>query len=360
MEQITRIVNKFSEIPAMRVVLILAGAVLAAFIARFVFTKIIATLSSKTSTDIDDRIAAAVRKPIMYSLILAGIGWAVIDLELHGTINFVALGLVKTIAIIIWSMAAFRVGEILLEILSANVDRFEWIQPKTMPLFNMILKVSVVSGLLYFAFVAWNISVTSWLASAGIVGIAVGFAAKDTLANLFSGVFILADSPYKIGDFIVLDNGVRGIVTDIGIRSTRLVTRDDVQITLPNALISNSKIVNQTGGRHNKMRVRVNVFVAYGSDVDQVREVMLSCVQNADHVSDDPEPRVRFREFGDSGLRFELLVWIDEPIFRGRVLDNLNTRVYKAFMEKGIEIPYNKYDVYIKQGPGRNREEDLN
>lgn len=189
------------------------------------------------------------------------------------------------------------------------------------------------------------------MTSAGIVGIAVGFAARDTLANLFSGVFIIADAPYKVGDFIVLDQGLRGVVSEIGIRSTRLLTRDDIEVTVPNAVIANAQIVNETGGPHDKMRVRVKVDAAYGSDVDQVREVLLACAEGVASVVDEPTPRVRFREFGASGLAFELLAWIDEPVHRGRVLDDLNTRVYKAFAAAEIEIPYSKHDVYIKQVP---------
>jgi MscS family membrane protein len=85
---------------------------------------------------------------------------------------------------------------------------------------------------------------TAWLASAGIIGIAVGFAAKDTLANLFSGVFILADSPYKLGDYVVLEDNSRGKVTQIGLRSTRMLTRDDVEVTVPNSIMGNTKIIN--------------------------------------------------------------------------------------------------------------------
>jgi small-conductance mechanosensitive channel len=214
-----------------------------------------------------------------------------------------------------------------------------------------VFKVVVVGGSIYFAFIAWNINVTSWMASAGIVGIAVGFAAKDTLANLFSGLFILADAPYKIGDFIILDNDLRGIVKEIGIRTTRLLTRDDIEITLPNAVIGNAQIVNETGGPHQKMRVRVKVSVAYGSDIDRVREVLMGCVEGVDHVSPYPEHRVRFRSFGDSGLNFELLAWIVEPVYRGKVLDELNANVYKELNKAGIEIPYYKHDVYIKELP---------
>ncbi len=193
---------------------------------------------------------------------------------------------------------------------------------------------------------------TAWLASAGIAGIAIGFAAKDTLANLFAGVFILADSPYKIGDYVVLDSGERGQVTHIGIRSTRLLTRGDVEITIPNAVMGNSKISNESGGPYTKYRLNVKIGVAYGSDIDQVRELLLDIAQKEPGVCDEPYPRVRFRAFADSALALELLCWVENPEFRGRVLDALNTEIYKRFNSEGIEIPYNKQDVYIKQMPG--------
>jgi len=109
--------------------------------------------------------------------------------------------------------------------------------------------------------------------------------------------------------------------------------------------------VNETGGPYQKMRVRVNVSVAYGSDVERVREILLSCTEGVEHVVADPVPRVRFRSFGASGLDFELLAWIERPVHRGRVLDRLNTRVYDAFNAHGIEIPYAKQDVYVKELP---------
>ncbi len=156
-----------------------------------------------------------------------------------------------------------------------------------------------------------------------------------------------------MGDFIILDGDLRGEVREIGIRSTRILTRDDVEVTVPNAVIANARIVNETGGPYDKMRVRVKVSVAYGSDVDEVRDLLLSCVEDAPHLVPEPAPRVRFRTFGASGLDFELLAWIEKPLFRGRVLDDLNRRVYMAFNAAGVEIPYSKQDVYVKELPGR-------
>lgn len=344
-------ISELLQIPAIRAGLILAAALLASLFVRGVFFRFVLIVTARTKSGIDDQLILALRGPVAYSLFLGGLGWAVASLELQGTIGFVLPAIIKTIAVLIWSSAAMRLGSIFLEVMSRHRERLAWIQPQTLPLLQMAWKVLIIGGFFYFLLISWHINPTSWVASAGVVGIAIGFAAKDTLSNLFAGVFIAADAPYKIGDFVILEGGLRGQITDIGLRSSRILTRDDIEVTIPNALIANGKIVNETGGRHHKMRVRVKVSVAYGSDIDQVREVLLSCVEGVEHVVSDPIPRVRFREFGSSGLLFELLVWIEEPVYRGRVLDQLNAAIYKAFRASGIEIPYMKQDVYVKELP---------
>jgi len=171
------------------------------------------------------------------------------------------------------------------------------------------------------------------------------------LANLFSGFFILVDAPYKLGDYINLDSGERGKVTNIGMRSTRLLTRDDIEITLPNAVIANSKISNESGGPHLKMRVRIDVGVAYGCDVDQVCDVLETVAAEHEGVLSYPAPRVRMRAFGASSLDFQLMGWIDDPQDRGRINHELMMSIYKAFGAAGIEIPFPQSDLHIKQLP---------
>jgi len=339
--------------PWIRAAAIIVASIVVALIANLIISRWLPLLTRKTKTDVDDRIVGALRRPVFLSIVMLGLYWASRGIKLDATVTLVLHGTLKTLAVLVWASALMRIGTVLLQVLSRHSGRVSIVQPRTLPLFDILVRVAVVGGAIYFALLAWNINVTGWLASAGIVGIAVGFAAKDTLANLFAGIFILADAPYKLGDFIILDNGERGRVTDIGIRTTRILTRDDIEVTIPNAVIANAKIINETGGPHEKERVRVTVYVAYGSDVDQVRRVLMECPKEMDHVCTEPAPRVRFREFGDSGLKFQLLVWIDEPVLRGRVLDQLNTRVYHRFNEEGIEIPYSKHDVYIKQMPAR-------
>ena len=185
------------------------------------------------------------------------------------------------------------------------------------------------------------------LASAGIAGFAVAMAAKDTLSNLFGGVAIFMDRPFRPGDYIVLDDNERGEVVQIGLRSTRILTRDNVMITIPNSIITNTRIVNQSSPMP-MFRVRVRIGVAYGSDIRQVETILLEQVRSNPLGVQNPEPRVRFREFGDSSLNFELLCWARRPQDRGRLVHGLNTGIYDAFDEVGIEIPFPQRDVHLK------------
>ena len=204
----------------------------------------------------------------------------------------------------------------------------------------------------YAILLAWDIEVTGLVASAGIVGLALSFAAQDTLANLFAGVAILADRPYKLKDYIILDSGERGEVTHIGLRSTRLLTRDDVEVSIPNSVMGAAKIVNEASGVPDRYRIRVAVGAAYGSDIDEVMEVLMGIGTSHPEIREDPEPRVRFRTF--RGV---------QPGFRAALLDpragrsgtggpRAELRGLPAFAEAGISIPFPQRDLYIKEMPG--------
>ncbi len=301
----------------------------------------------------DDIILRNIRAPLFWTIALTGplVAASVVGVAEDHRATLVSV--VVSILIFMWMMFAIRTSKLLLSVASARATDNAMVRPQTLPLFINLAAIAIFVFAIYFIFQAWHVDMTAWLASAGIAGIAIGFAAKDTLANLFSGVFIMADSPYKIGDYIVLDDGagLRGKVTHIGIRSTRLLTRDDVEVTIPNSIMGNSKVVNESGGPHTKFRIRVAVGVAYGSDIDDVRETLMSVARDSEDICRDPEPRVRFRTFGASSLDIELMCWVENPEIRGRVLDALNTAVYKRFVEEGIEIPYSKQDLYIKETP---------
>ena len=335
------------------IAIVLVFLVLAWIFDRFI-SAILKSLAARTQFKFDDQIIDYLHSPIYFSVILIGIALAINQVTIAAPFDSILYSFLQTIAYIVWFLFLMRVVRIVLRAVAANEERIAILHPQTLPLFENIAMIIIVVLAVYVIFSAWNVDMTAWLASAGIVGIAVGFAAKDTLANLFSGVFIMADAPYKIGDYVVLESGERGEITHIGIRSTRLRTRDDIEITVPNSVMGNTMIVNESGGPEEKFRIRVGVGVAYGSDIDKVRAVLMDIALTDEHVCEEPEPRVRFRQFGASSLDFELLCWVEQPVLRGRVLDILNSKVYKRFIEENIEIPYSKHDLYIKQMPNES------
>ena len=341
--------NLLSSNPYYQAIIILVCGLIIAKLVSLILNQVLARITTRhTPSDLDDQIARALRPALFYSIQLVAIAYA-IDLVLPEDSYWPAL-IFQTLAIVLWMIFFVRVIKIVLRTFSRDA-RTPFINTQTLPLFENMGIMLVFGAALYALFSIWGIDMTAWLASAGIVGIAVGFAAKDTLANLFSGVLIIADAPYKIGDYIVLDSGERGEVTHIGIRSTRILSRDDVEITIPNAIMGNSKIINESGGPSKKSRIRIRVGIAYGSDIDHAKSVLLAeAVANAE-ICNDPEPRVRFRQFGASSLDLDLLCWIDDPSHRGKVSDELNTAIYKRFRAENIEIPYSKHDLYIKEMP---------
>ena len=327
---------------------------LLASIFSWLIFKFLKLITKRTESFLDDRLLVIARPPIYYSLVITGFSTAVRIMPLSDTVASQLINGFQTVGVIIWMISLIRVSKVILQQLAwggSTQKHQRLIQPQTLPLFDNLSKVIIFAIAGYIIFQIWGIDMTAWVASAGIVGLAVSFAAKDTLSNLFSGVFILADSPYKIGDYVVLDGSQRGKVTHIGLRSTRLVTRDDVEVTVPNSIMGNSKVTNQSGGPNPKFRIRVKVGVAYGTDIDNVREILMDIARNEPLVTKSPEPRVRFRTFGASSLDFELLCWIENPELRGRTLDKLNVQVYQQFNHHNIEIPYAKQDLYIKELP---------
>lgn len=354
--------HAFLEQPLVEPILIVVASVGLAYLVELVIRRTLVVMARKTVTDLDDHIIDALRRPIFLSVIFAGIGFATASVGLEDPGRFVVMAGLKTFAVLVWAMAIMRIGSLVIHTVG-NRAEVSILQARTIPVFDMLMKVVVLGAAIYFVFVAWHVDLTAWLASAGILGIAIGFAAKDSLGNLFAGLSILADGPYQLGDWIIIDGTIRGNlrgkVTHIGIRSTRILTRDDVEITVPNAMIANSQLINENGGPFSKQRVRVAVDVAYGSDVDQVREVLLQCAADEELAEATPKPTIRFRNFGGSGLAFELLVWLEDAGMRGVLIDRLNMSIYKAFAAAKIEIPYSKHDLYIKQLPPRRSLDEL-
>ncbi len=350
MKPIRDLVTRYGDHQFFDAVLILLGMLLVMLIARLTVIPILRRVTRRTSGDVDDQVLDRFSPALQVSILLIGVEWAVVD-ALRPSFEGALASVLATLLIGVWARFALQAGGILFRAAHQGASRYRWIQPPSVPLMHFSYKVVLVAAGSYLLMSAWHVNLTSWLASAGVAGIALGFAAKDTLANFIAGVFILMDAPYKVGDVIIIDDVTRGEVTDIGMRSTRLLTVDNVEVTVPNAVIGNAKIVNESSGPTLQMRVRATVGVAYGSDVDRVRGVLTDAARGLPNVDPEAEPTVRFEAMGESSLDFAVMVMAEHPRFRPAVADELNTRIYKSLAEAGITIPFPQRDLHVKAWP---------
>ena len=346
MEQFSSYYNLVLESPALKA---LALAIISIAVAKFVdiiFTLIFKKVVKKTKTSLDDRILQLLHKPIFYSILFVGFSLAVKTANIPEYFDFALVGIFKTITILIWIFVISKILVMSMEWASRQ-PASNLLQRNTLPLFNNLGKIAIGLFGAYFIFLSWGININGILASAGVLGVVLGLAAKDTVSNFFAGIFLMADSPFKEGDYILLDTGERGYVKRMGLRSTRFMTRDDIEITIPNSVIAASKIVNESGGPGETERVRINIQIAYNTDIDKARSVLINVAKNNENVLQAPEPRVRFREFADHGLRLQLLFWIHKREIRGRTTDSVNTEIYKKFAEQNITIPFPTMEVLL-------------
>ena len=213
---------------------------------------------------------------------------------------------------------------------------------------SIIRYIVIVFGFILILQTA-GIDLTALNVLAGAVGIGLGFGLQNIVNNFISGIIILFERPIKVGDRIVVGN-VEGDVVRIGGRSTEVVSNDNITIIVPNSKFITENVINWS---HNdrKVRFRIPVSVAYGSDVELVVRLLLEVAADDPDVLDKPAPGVRLMEFGDNGILFELRAWSTTLIHRrGLLLSNLNFAILAKFNLHGIEIPYPQRDLRIRGG----------
>jgi small-conductance mechanosensitive channel len=198
-----------------------------------------------------------------------------------------------------------------------------------------------------------GINVVPFIAGAGVAGIAIGFAAKDTLSNLIAGILLIIDRPFEVGDRIEVWSAPAGSATwgdviDIGLRATKIKTTDNIVIIIPNNEIMLRDIINYTIISEN-IRVRINIGIAYDADLKKAKTIILKVAQATEGVADNPPPKVVVRNFGESSVDLQLRVWIHDARRRMDTISDITDKVKEAFDEEGVEIPYPKRDIYVHE-----------
>ncbi|MFA7382018.1 MAG: mechanosensitive ion channel family protein [Desulfurivibrionaceae bacterium] len=337
-----------------RLMVVAVYAMLAKAVDLFVNRILKRLATTYTTSDVDDKAIDILHTPIVFSVFFFGVLHAVtMPPGLAQPWERFVPAAAQSIVLIVWTFAALRLFMMLGEHYLESISHRGKIGADLFLLLKNVVRVIIVVSALVWLLSIWNVNLAPIFASAGIAGIAVALAAKDSLANFFGGISIFADKTFKVGDYVIVDNDQRGEVVEIGVRSTRIKTRDDVLITIPNSILANSKIINESAPVP-RFRIRVPVGVAYGSDLEQVEAVLLAVAADNPAVAKDPEARVRLRSFGSSSLDFELLCWVEDPRLKGLEIHNLLKGICRAFAANSITIPFPQQDVHIRKLPERS------
>lgn len=231
------------------------------------------------------------------------------------------------------------------------------------PIVRNVWTLAVIVFAVFALFEAWDVDITPLLASAGVAGIILGLAARETISNFFGSVALYADDTYEVGDYIEVE-GKGGFVEDISIRSTRLRTLDDNFVTVPNSKLHNSMVKNK-GAPTSSHRIEIEVGVSYDDDHEVARglieDTVEEVVQDHSELVDPGEAEsfeVLLKELGDSAVVFRIFVWIEDPSDEPDLRDRISSAVYAALEEGGVEIPYPQRSLHIDDSDGVGGEEN--
>ncbi|MDD3190743.1 MAG: mechanosensitive ion channel family protein [Candidatus Pacebacteria bacterium] len=336
--------------PYLIATLIISSSFLLAEIVNLVFSKILVKLAVRTKTETDDHIIKLLEPAIFYSVFLLGFYQSLLFIKFLDGYAIYFSDLIKSLTVLIWASAISKIIQIIIGFLGSRVaakSKYS-LDTEMVPLFKNISSLIVWFVGAAILLKVWNLNITPLLASAGIVGLAVAFAAQDTIAHLFGGISIYFDKPFRAGDRIQLDSGEIGDVLEIGIRSTKIKTFDETVIIIPNSIIASSKIVNYNKPK-SKIKVKIDVSLAYGTDVKKAKKAILDVLQNAEDVETDPAPSVYLTDMGDFALRFLAIVWVANPKKQFEIRTSLTEKLYTMILKEKFVIPYPTQEIRVKK-----------
>ena len=251
-------------------------------------------------------------------------------------------------------------GFFLLRFLSALLNRVtrKYLSQQYSMLLRKAIQYTGAVIVLFIILSVLGLKITALLGAAGIVGIAVGFAAQTSMSNLISGLFLISEKPFQIGDVIRVGDKT-GVILSIDLLSVKIKTFDNQYIRIPNSVLLNTELTNVT--RFPIRRLDIKFSVAYQTDVTRLRRVLLEVAASNPHCLDEPEPLIVFTDFGDSGLQFLFGVWFYKPDYL-ELKNSLMQQIKESFEAEGILFAYPARVLYpaalpaaAGKTPGRGR-----
>jgi small-conductance mechanosensitive channel len=201
---------------------------------------------------------------------------------------------------------------------------------------------------------SFHVKISVFLASFAALLIGVGLGIQQVFGDVAAGIILLFERNLRINDVIQLDDGTVGRVTEIGLRTSKIKTRDDIITIVPNSKFVNDKIINWSHIDF-KTRFNVEVGVAYGSDVELVTRILLECANQVKLIANVPKPFVRFENFGDSSLDFQVYFWVNDSFHVENVKSQMRYNIDREFRENNVTIPFPQRDVHFFNPSGNEK-----
>ncbi|MDD2318736.1 MAG: mechanosensitive ion channel family protein [Geobacteraceae bacterium] len=317
---------------------------------RYFFVRWMPRIARLTRTELDDRILQRVTPPVELLTITAGLYLAVRSLPIHDRAQTFLAGMAFIASVVIFTNIVYRIGD---EFLSWYARRVEErtgtsMGAQAIPLLRKLVTIFLVCAALIVILKHFGYDVLSLLTALGLGSLAIGLAAKDTLANMISGFTLMIDRPFRIGDRIQIASGKTGDVVDIGLRSTRIKTIDNTLLIIPNAELCNSTVLN-LAFPDLRSQGRIAIGIAYGSDIEKAKRIMREAALEDPEVLHDPAPEAFFVSFGDSALNMLLTFWVTDYTKIFTATDRINMVLVTAFSNNDIQIPYPTRKVLLER-----------
>lgn len=331
--------------------ILIAALILGRPLLTFILDKIIGRISGATQNTLDDVLLNAIRPPLFWLLILLALDFGLTRLDFL-TKSFqdelaIATYLIYSILVVITIWRVVNVtSNWYLEEVASQTDT-----PLDNQMVPFIRRIALILLVVIAAIVIlghFDVEISGLVATLGVGSLAVALAAQAALSDTISGFLIMIDRPFRIGDRIeILELDTWGDVEDIGLRSTRIRTRDNRMVIVPNSVISKSLVVNYAYP-NSEYRNQIHIGVAYGTDIEFARSTLVEAVKKVEGVDPDRTVEALFLEFGDSALIFRVRWWLNSYADTRRMFDKVNTAMYNALRKAGIETPFPQREIYLK------------
>jgi len=330
------------------------GIIVLAFILhiaiKLIINKVVLRMTAKTKTDLDDKIVLSFKRHSKNIIIFLAIYYIlrINSVFFSEYINLIFQDIFYIIFfIIVMSMIFFTISIIIdwyMNVLAKRSDKN--IVTEFGPLIQRLIKGLVIIIGATVVLEHFNVDIKGLVVSLGVGSLALAFAAQDTLGNMIAGFVIMMDRPFRKGDRIKLENGQLGDVYDIGLRSIKIMDFENTIHIIPNKEIANKTVINYSYPDQ-MIRIKINVGVAYGSNVEKVKKILIQQFKSHKVILDDPSPKSYFTNMAESSLDFMAVGYVAAYKDQWQISEEIRIMIYNALVEAGIEIPFPHRTVTI-------------